>query len=1691
MKNKRNIIAFILLLLPLVVAVGMSTWIILNESLLTPSYNPDPVIKKYFSGEESVIYDGNEHAPVSSVENLIEFGDLEFSYKPILDTTNNYISGKPKNAGVYDVKVSVKNLDNSSTNVKFTIEPKEISISIDGENSFIYNRTNQTPLLKVTDGLIANEICDLSTNITSVNVGNYTITKDNIILSNSNYTLSDSTSFNYIINPKSITSSDITIIGVPVFINLGTNLDKDNIRVMDGDIQLAIDTDYVITEENLTVLGTGYVNITGNGNYTGIIKKEIEVKQSTLLLELSFNDNQSKEYNKNPLVNGSDFIITVKGNSLVLGISDYNLIIDEITRAQGGTYNNSLDNVIDAGTYTIKFHVEKDGYQSSDSKSMTYVVFQRTIGIAWSNLEFTYDGNTKIPTATAINLCTGDDCTITVTGGQINANVNGTTYTATADTLSNSNYKLPNNKTRTFKINPFKIKLSQSYLTITSGGTNKVWNIIQSEIKPTFTNMSGNTTGVPAGFSSISYTITGIQDGEYYYGTNYLDDMSLKTFTHSVIGSTYQYQVQLKDTNYIFGDSSTNKEIGNLKYQTVKIGSSYYTIEDALNKGGNIVLDGCTNTILTKFTLLTTYSETYYYTLGSSSTLWITFDGNMTDHSKSGGNKIWSTLYVPDSITLDSYGTINVCGVIASNNHIVSGRGVLFNNGLINVNSSSSLNSYGFVNGDGLIDAKSGSTVTDVMRFYNFTSGGPTLSMSNAKIFPLNSYSMHNVSCTTKLDKNSIFRVFYDVDITVTLNGYLTLIGSSGLFDLSTGYVMKSVEDTTSSTYASKSNLTAYSVSNQNITQREVIDIYGTFNDNIVSIEQSGKGITTGKNYAMPIGFMNISLKDDGKGNIGEGTLSANSYKFLPGSSFYIGDTSTLTISSEINVIFYDEYDDTFTYNGNTGSSIQYNVMHKAWYDAARDDFGAQLIINGTLSAVGNVGGVFKTTSKNGRFTIATNSATLKKMTNLTYDSNNFWEKAKIAAGGTTATCIDDTVQARGLIVGNTTISQFTANKSYKSSGTDWYIADDIVTISLNPNGGTLQSDSLYDIVKSNGSAIIKINTGEEGSLNINNPTRTGYEFDGWYLDAACTISANNATVSTNTTLYAGWVPITYNINYEYVYKNCSTSGTVENPNTTTYNIESQTIEFNTESMKDGNLVFGGWYKDVNCTIPISGIPSGSYGDITIYGIWYSPAETNNWNVTLNIGNGFDNRVIKITTINSSVEYNPLVNIDGVDVDLFDYKVDDLTDYNYPKYFAGWYTDSSFTTLYTGTITGDITLYGKWNDKVSVTIMESINNSVLLGPKYFKPEEGKSYNIGEITPPSVTGYKYTGYTVIGATLSNNKLFLPNEAGANVIVTANYEAINYTIHFDKAGGDGELINKSTNNAIYGEKVYFKVTSYSDSDDRTTTITDSKNNEIKIYDMNNNEVASNNVKVNTQYYFIMPASNVTITINSSCIVEGTLITLADGTKRKVEELKFGDLILTWSFNSGTYEVHPIIAIEKASNVLSNILLIRLSDGKEIRIVSSQSFFDMETKEYFNINTSNYDSAIGKNILVDNNGKVGQAKIITIELYVERVNLYEIITAEDFNFFANDILTIEPFIFCLNIFEINDSLMYDKELMQQDIEKYGLYTYEEWKDYLTEEEFNMFNGQFFKIAVAKGLTTKEHIIEAIRIYRESYSH
>lgn len=78
----------------------------------------------------------------------------------------------------------------------------------------------------------------------------------------------------------------------------------------------------------------------------------------------------------------------------------------------------------------------------------TYAIVQREVTLTWGDSTFVYDETTHLPTATAGNVVNGDTVNVYVTGGQINAGE----YTATAQSLSNADYRLPANVTHAFTI---------------------------------------------------------------------------------------------------------------------------------------------------------------------------------------------------------------------------------------------------------------------------------------------------------------------------------------------------------------------------------------------------------------------------------------------------------------------------------------------------------------------------------------------------------------------------------------------------------------------------------------------------------------------------------------------------------------------------------------------------------------------------------------------------------------------------------------------------------------------------------------------------------------------------------------------------------------------------------------------------------------------------------------------------------------------------------------------------------------------------------------------------------------------------------------------------------------------------------------------------------------------------------------
>ena len=79
----------------------------------------------------------------------------------------------------------------------------------------------------------------------------------------------------------------------------------------------------------------------------------------------------------------------------------------------------------------------------------------------------------------------------------------------------------------------------------------------------------------------------------------------------------------------------------------------------------------------------------------------------------------------------------------------------------------------------------------------------------------------------------------------------------------------------------------------------------------------------------------------------------------------------------------------------------------------------------------------------------------------------------------------------------------------------------------------------------------------------------------------------------------------------------------------------------------------------------------------------------------------------------------------------------------------------------------------------------------------------------------------------------------------------------------------------------------------------------------------------------------------------------------------------------------------------------------------------------------------------------------------------------------------LTLAPPDGFYNWIEMGDTLTYDVEKFNADVEKYGLYTYEDFADYVTYEQFIAFNGAYLKIPVEKGLFTFDYILELIDLY------
>ena len=205
----------------------------------------------------------------------------------------------------------------------------------------------------------------------------------------------------------------------------------------------------------------------------------------------------------------------------------------------------------------------------------------------------------------------------------------------------------------------------------------------------------------------------------------------------------------------------------------------------------------------------------------------------------------------------------------------------------------------------------------------------------------------------------------------------------------------------------------------------------------------------------------------------------------------------------------------------------------------------------------------------------------------------------------------------------------------------------------------------------------------------------------------------------------------------------------------------------------------------------------------------------------------------------------------------------------------------------------------------------------------------------------------------------------------------------------------------------------------------------------------------------------------------------------------------MVLTTGINeTGKFVPTPVIFNTHVNDLEAreyDVLYLEFSNGEELGIVQSHGLFDMTLMKYVYIDYENYADFIGHKFFYAGADGTSSEHITLENAYIDQeiTRVFCPVTYFNMNSIANGFLNApnSPYGIAgpVNYFDYDPDLKYNEEKMQADIEKYGLYTYDDFKEYMSEEAFNSSTAIYLKIAEAKGLITYDEIIIVIKYLLE----
>lgn len=572
---------------------------------------------------------------------------------------------------------------------------------------------------------------------------------------------------------------------------------------------------------------------------------------------------------------------------------------------------------------------------------------------------------------------------------------------------------------------------------------------------------------------------------------------------------------------------------------------------------------------------------------------------------------------------------------------------------------------------------------------------------------------------------------------------------------------------------------------------------------------------------------------------------------------------------------------------------------------------------------------------------------------------------------------------------------------------------------------------------------VISIPNGVKIDEPIEQPNKAGYVFKYWALSTNLNQEYNwNTEITNNIVIEAVWQEI--GNNYVVTF---DLNGGVGAFNTQVLVANGSTVSRPTSPSKVG-YTFAGWAPEGQASYYNFNTPVTS--DITLVAVWQT---TQICTITFNLNGGYgDFPDITINRLEKIEEPSAKPAKAG----------------NHFKYWA---------------LSTDLTKEYNWNNLVSenitlIAVWENFNRVVSFNSNGGTAAPGTIIlNVGDCVSdfekmlnenqPERTGYTFEFWATSPTSNVAYNLDLP--VTNNLTLYAIWRINTYTVSFNLDGGSGSFPNKTIN---YGSTV---------SKPAATPTKDGFT--FKYWALSGQT---------TEYNFSTPVTSditlVAIWEQDSCVAEGTLITLADGSQVPVENLTGGEMLLVWNLYTGSFDIAPILVIDSDALKQYEVIKLTFSDGTTVDVISEHGFFDVDLNKYVYLDKY-AEEYIGHRFLKQNENGMVQVTLVDVAITLENVAAYSPVTYGHLCYYVNGMLSIPGGINGLfNIFEVDaETMKFDAEAMEADVEMYGLYTYEELNSLVPMQElmFDAVNGQYLKVAIGKGIITIEQISELVERY------